>query len=302
MDKKSILVPVNFTPQCKIAIKYAHDFACQINGRVIYLHVTEEPGLIAKKFITKEIQDLIIKDAEERLTAEVKSVLTSDEKAYKVKVTSGKVHHKIIEKAEELKASFIIMGSSDVSDAKKNTIGSNTNNVITQSKIPVIRVRSNEYYIDNEVLLPLDLSKSINSKIAKSIEVIQLLKAPVTILAILASDWVSLKIKYGKRLREIKQLFHMKGITCQVELVVSNDPVPELVLSSAKKIKAGIIIVMTQQEKDITNFFIGSNALNIIRNSEYPVLSMIPTVQIDEYPDETILGDILNPISMLGLK
>jgi len=148
MVKIKILVPVNFTPQCKVAIKYAHEFAALMNGTVTYLHVTEEPGIIAKKFITREIQELIKKDAEERLTAEVKSVLTSGEPAYKVKVTSGKVHRKVIEKANELKASFIIMGASDVPDEKKNTIGSNTNNVIMQSPIPVIRVASVPAKID----------------------------------------------------------------------------------------------------------------------------------------------------------
>ena len=302
MNKIIILVPVNFTSQCKVAIKYAHDFACLINGTVTYLHVTEEPGLIAKKFITREIQDLIKKDAEERLSGEVKSVLTSKESSYKIEITSGKVHHKIIEKANELKASFIIMGASDVPDAKKNTIGSNTNYVIMESKVSVIRVTSSKYFPNNKVLLPLDLSKPINSKIAKSIEVLHFLNASVNVLAILKSDLVSLELKFGKRLREIKKLFSTERINCEIKLIVTNDSIPDVILSYAKEMKAGIIMVMTQQEKDITNFFIGSTAMKIIRNSEFPVLSMRPNVHINEYPDDSLLGDILDPISILRSK
>ena len=48
------------------------------------------------------------------------------------------------------------------------------------------------------------------------------------------------------------------------------------IIDYGKEVNAGCIMIMTQQETDITEMFIGSYAQAIINNSEIPVLSVVP--------------------------
>ena len=72
-------------------------------------------------------------------------------------------------------------------------------------------------------------------------------------------------------------------------------------IAYSKKMHAGMIVVMTQQETNITDFFIGSTARSIIQKSEFPILSIIPGVQLNEYPNDSVIGNVLNPISLLKI-
>ena len=49
------------------------------------------------------------------------------------------------------------------------------------------------------------------------------------------------------------------------------------IIEYSEKVDAGLILIMTQQETDITEMFIGSSAQAIINNSEIPVMSVVPT-------------------------
>ena len=55
-----------------------------------------------------------------------------------------------------------------------------------------------------------------------------------------------------------------------------NMPIQDYLLDFAKKSNADLLMIMTQQENDFTDLFIGSQAQAIINHSEVPVLSIIP--------------------------
>jgi nucleotide-binding universal stress UspA family protein len=53
------------------------------------------------------------------------------------------------------------------------------------------------------------------------------------------------------------------------------------VLKYADKVNADLIIIMTQQELEFTDFFIGTASAYIINNSEIPVCSIRPMERKD---------------------
>ena len=302
MIRRKILVPINFSPQSHDVLKFASKITRAINGMMTCLHILEEPGFITGKFISPEIHNRIRREAEMRLSSLVIENIDAAEKTpFEIIISSGKVHTIIDEKATDLHAAFIIMGRSDSADLKKNFIGTNTNRVISLTKIPVITVRSNKYFRDEQILLPLDLSKPIGSKIVKTIEVAHMLNAHVSVLTILEPDCISQEVTYRSRLEKIRQLFSNEGITCNVHLTGIKKSVTEEIIAYSKKMHAGMIVVMTQQETNITDFFIGSTARSIIQKSEFPILSIIPGVQLNEYPNDSVIGNVLNPISLLKI-
>ncbi len=273
-----------------------------MNGMITCMYVIEEPGYITGRFISREIHDRIRREAELRLSVLVNDNLDSADKTpFEIIITAGKVHQKIVEKATDLDAAFVVMGRSDPPDMSRKGIGTNANRVIIQTKVPVITVRSNQNTTAEQILLPLDLSKPVGSKLVKTIEVAHMLSAGVSVLSLLESDWINLEIKFRSKLEEIRQFINNEGINCNVHLATIKKNLPDEIISYAINTQAGMIVLMTQQETNFTDFFIGSTARNIFQKSDIPILSIIPDVLLDGYPDKTSLGDLFNPVSLLNI-
>jgi nucleotide-binding universal stress UspA family protein len=297
-----ILVPVNFGVQSDTALKYAIKMALAVNGKITCLHVNEEPDFITSQFLTKEISDRIRRLAEDTLSAKAHEILNEHNSVpYEVIVTKGNVHRKIREKAKDLNASFIIMAKSDSAGMEGNELGSNTLHVIAKAHIPVLTVNNTNHLGYNRILLPLDLSKPIEIKLLKALELAKIFSMEVSVFTIMRADWISFKPKYQKRLKEIKQLFNAEDISCSIQLKVSEDPISVEILQQARKLNAGMIMIMTQQENRISGFFIGSTVHQTIIESEFPVLSIIPNVSTNETSGTPVWREILNPISLFQI-
>lgn len=294
MYRPRILVSVSFGPQSDAALKYARKIARLTGDTLSCLYVIEEPGYITGKFISKEIRQKIRREAEQRLSARVNAIYTKEDKiTFEIIVTSGKVYRKILEKAADLHARLIIMGRSDSSDLHKNMIGSNTVQTVARATLPVLTIRSSRYLADEQILLPLDLTKPTGLKISKAIEIAHLLRAKVMLFTMITPEGVSLESTFRNRLKEIKQLFISTGIQCNAHLCVSGEKITGGIISFAGKIRAGLILVITQQETHHTEMFIGSTAREVIKRSEIPVLSIIPQIEPGESPDGAIPGHIM---------
>ncbi len=303
MPKSKILVPAGFGLQSDAALVYAKKIALQLNQMITCLYVIEKPGFVTSKFISKELETKIRREAEMQLSSRVNRIYPDREKiSFELIITAGKVHQKILEKSTELNANLIIMGRSDGSDLTRNYLGSNASQVISKATLPVVTVRNSRILSNAHVLLPLDLYNPVTIKIAKAIEVLQQQGSRVTICSILHPDRIILEPAYRTRLKEIKKLFVDYEIDCRVQLVISGNTLAAEILEVARKVQADEIMLMTQGEKDHTEMFIGSTAREVIKNSEIPVLSFTPGVQASPYPYRTLFGNINNPIRGLDIN
>ena len=69
---------------------------------------------------------------------------------------------------------------------------------------------------------------------------------------------------------------------------------------SVSKHEADLILMMTAQESDMHDLFIGSTTTAVIKRSNLPVMTIIPGADsIDKLPASD-LKTILDPIRMLG--
>jgi len=294
MNKPRILVCVSFGPQSDAALKYARKIAGVTHDTISCLYVIEQPGYITGKFISKEIQQKIRREAEQKLSTRVNAIYTrEDPTSFEIIVTTGKVYRKILEKAADLHARLIIMGRSDLSDLHKNVIGSNTAQTVARAMLPVITIRSSKYLANEQLLLPLDLTKPTGLKLSRAMEIARLLQAKVMLYTMITPDGTGQEPMFRNRLKEIKQSFTGMGIPCNAHLSVSRERVTDGIISFAGKISAGLILIMTQQETHTTEMFIGSTAREVIKRSEIPVVSMIPQIEPPEFPDGTTSGNIL---------
>jgi nucleotide-binding universal stress UspA family protein len=302
MNRKKILVPVNFSLQSDAALKMAIKLSGPMHGMITCLHIIEDPGYIIGGFISREVGDRIRREAEQRLSIVANRIIDDKKIPFEIIVTSGKVHRKIMEKAVDLNASVIIMGRSDSRDMNRNAIGSNAIKVITSASVPVITTTGTRFPEQMNILLPLDLSKPVSSKLAKAVEIARLLNAKVSVLAVLGTLQGSLEENCRQKLEEIRHFLEQEEITSVADLVISDNPVPREIISYASANETGIIMVMTQQERDITDFFIGSTAQEIMNKSDLPVLSIIPEDQGREPPQSSSIGNLIDPMSFYNIN
>jgi nucleotide-binding universal stress UspA family protein len=299
MNRKKILVPVNFGKQSEAALRLATFLSGTMNGMITCLHVIEDPGCITGGFISGEIGGKIRREAEQRLSIVANRIIDDRKIPFEIIVTSGKVHRKIMEKATDLNASVIVMGRSDSDSAERGAIGSNAIKVITRAHIPVVTISEGIFPVQKNILLPLDLSKPVGSKLAKAKDVARLFDSRVSVITVLGTRQKELEHKYRRQLEEINLFFQAEGIGSRGDIVITDNPVPGEILSWALRNGAGLIMVMTQQEREITDFFIGSTVQEIMNKSDLPLLSILPEVQNGELPGKSKLGSRIDPISLL---
>jgi nucleotide-binding universal stress UspA family protein len=87
-----------------------------------------------------------------------------------------------------------------------------------------------------------------------------------------------------RQLDQVKKFIEEQGVDCTAEIVrdtKGGQSLSESVIDYANKSKGDLIMIMTQQEEDFTDFFIGSSAQGIINESDIPVLSIIPAPKKD---------------------
>ena len=78
--------------------------------------------------------------------------------------------------------------------------------------MPVITVGSRKRINTGHMIVPLDLSKPLYSKILKAIEIARLLQTDVNVLTLIGSGWKTSEAQLRNRLDEIKKVFNDSGV------------------------------------------------------------------------------------------
>jgi len=196
----------------------------------------------------------------------------------------GKPSTEILKASEGHNASMIIMSTrtqfdEDYSD--EDMVGSTTTRVVRQSKVPVFTFNSNVNLKPiKRILLPLDLSNETKQKVTNAIEIAQRFDAEIQIVSAFWSveDKV-IKKELLAQLNRIRSFIAEDEIPCTAELIEIDGGKNDLsyaILNYAQQNKSDLIMIMTQQETKMVEFFMGSAAQSILRLAQIPVMSIIP--------------------------
>ncbi|MFI5151628.1 MAG: universal stress protein [Bacteroidia bacterium] len=277
---KKILIAVEFDEQSLVALRQGLNFCQKIGAEVTLLHVIEDSGILGK-YLNNTQYDTIRKDVEKQLEAllldigkEFKQVKT--EKL----VARGRVYEKILEVAEMLQAHFIIMGCNGKPKSKIRFIGSNALQVVRSSKCPVISIKGKHHRTGcKNIVLPLDLTKETREKVGKTIEFARLYGSAVRVVSVIFTKDEFIVNRLTRQLAQVKTYLEKSNIECTAEIIKGikgEESLAQCIVDYAEKVDGDLLLMMTQQEVDFTDYFIGSSAQEIILRAEMPVLSIIP--------------------------
>jgi len=283
-EKRIIVVPIDFSEQSKIALSQTYNLARAINAEITLLHVLDEALFksVLHLFSSKD-------DHEELLTVGAKSKLeelATEARAksglkFNTRVEKGKIYEVVTEVAEELEALFIVMGTAGESSIKKKFIGSNAVRVISDAHCPVITIKGQNHRMGcDTILLPLDLSKETKEKVVKCIEIAKFFKSTVKVMTVVNTSDEFLQNKLERQMDQVLDFIKDHDVICSGEFI-KNRNISESVLAYSVEINADLIMIMTQQELEWTEFFIGTESQQIINNSEIPICSIRPIKRKD---------------------
>ena len=288
MDKKqlknSTLVPIDFSVTSLIALDHAAAIANlsqdNVNRVVTLLHVIEGPSFDPVYDIAEiEVSDrdaLAIEGAANRLQSVIDKSKSSYNVNFRYIIVGGKASRKIAQVAEEIDAQSIVMGTHG-SSGMQALAGSNASRVIQLASCPVIVVRERplgQGY--KNIVLPLDLSNETKQKVNITAQIAKYFNATVHLVTLAETDEF-LANRISANIAQVEEYFKERGIaTTTTSLTESNGNFALQTLVWAQGKGADLIVIMSQQDKELSEYIFGSYAQQIVNRSTIPVLTVNP--------------------------
>lgn len=276
-----ILVPIDFSEQALIALDQSFNLARLTRADITLLYVLDEEhsnlfSIFGKEKKAKKEKNKFQKGIKEKLDKLAKETTAKSGVKINTRISIGKIYEEIVKVANELNAAFIIMGTNGQHGLRKKFIGSNALRVVKESHCPVITIAGKKHRSGCKVIvLPLDLTEETKEKTGKAIELANYFGSSIKVVSIINTKDQLIIDKLKTQLKQVEAFIKRRKLSVTSELVENNNIV-EGVLKYTKKVKADLILIMTQSEMDWTDMFIGSSAQEIINNSDVPVLSIHP--------------------------
>lgn len=285
-SKNVILVPIDFSPKSLLALDQAIFLASKSKSEIMLLYVIHSDnktfGFISGLF-TAEENDMIRQRVEKEIWAQLDTLIeTKNNSGIQIKamISKGKAYDKIVEVAESLNAQYIIIGSNSAEmNEKIGFLGSNTSRIIRSTVIPVITVSNRIASEVKTIILPLDLSKQTQQKVAKAIKFARIFNAKIKVVSALLTSDPTLVKQLTIQMNVVHKFISEHYDNCTADFVFGDkdkDTYAGLLMKFAKEKNGDIMIIMTQQETKLMKLFIGTTAMDIVFNSDIPVLSVTP--------------------------
>lgn len=287
-EQSVIIVPLDWSEQSLIALEQAANVAETLNATLHLVYVKDGPGIFSSA-ATKNYQEELEKEALAKLKDSGDQLAKERGLQISYEVRTGKIYEEITAAAEEKDAEFIIMGTSGGSGLKGRFIGSNALRVVKQSSVPVITIKGKHHTKGCKIIvLPLDLTKETREKVGKAIEFALSFHSKIVIVSVLETKDDFQLNHLRRQMVQVHRYVEDHGVQVTSDMIEKKGSVAETIMDFTNKVKGDLLMIMTQQENDFTDLFIGSQAQEIIHKSEVPVLSIIPK------PSESGISSIFN--------
>ncbi|MBN2348169.1 MAG: universal stress protein [Bacteroidales bacterium] len=296
-ESKSILVPIDFKEPSLQAFRYAYNLAIERNMNVLLLHVIETSGILSDYFSSSNKLVQITDKAKEKLSEIINSV--QDKKVpITSRVESGKPYEKILKVAEETNTRMIILGENHQGVDANQELGSTVYHVTLKSPVPVLTLKGNIEKMNHTIVVPLDLTGQMRRQLFSALVYGLNYGAKIHLVSALIGGIKMRDSRIFKKLKLAKKTLIENGIECTIQLFPrTQEPPFRKVISYAKEIDAGLILVMTHKEGYTYDNYIGAFAHHIINQSQVPVLSL--TSAATDVDSSNYLASFVDPVGML---
>lgn len=246
---KTILVPTDYSKNAHSAAKYALEIAHRTGAKVIFFNTYYVPTYVEKVPIDPVAEEDLRKDAEQILK-DFSEEHSDSKKDLNIEciVRTGNAVEKIVSVSKEVGADIIVMGTKGSTGVSEFVFGSNTEDVILKTKLPVLAIPENSTYNGiNNIVFGTAYHFSDFKAIKELAEIAKLFDANITIIHISDGEYKigteydifdSFKDKVKQQIAYSKMTFHLiehKNIYDGLQEFIHSNKTDLLSMTSRKK-------------------------------------------------------------------
>jgi nucleotide-binding universal stress UspA family protein len=265
MLKKIILVPTDFSEVCANAINQAAGAAKHLQYKLVLLHVIDKN---TKSFLKNEGQ------AFDYIHKQLKTISDDVQSEFGIEVEGiakeGDIFTTISKVATDIDASLMYLGTHGKVGMQKLT-GSYALKVVTSSPVPVIVVQKRQFdgpY--NEITFPITSDSGIWEKTEWATHIAKQFNATIKIFQQSGEN-------IDKAVAGITSHFHKNDVKYTIDVARKSSGFSSQVIDFATTKNTDMILIMTNPEKGVSTFILGSYDEEMIFNtSQIPVMCVNP--------------------------
>lgn len=273
---KPIIVGTDFSQGSYVALELAIDMANCFQSDIILIWARRE-----KLLFSNEQLDIMSNLAEERLK-ELCEKYQPEMKYGKLRwqITNGKVAPALSTTATRELAQMIVIGTNGASGFEKYWMGSQAVRIVQDSPCPVVTVRQGYNFHKNmeRIVVPIRVNTNSRQKVPPAATMARIFGAEIHVLGLL--DMKEEEAALRTYVAQSIDFLNREGVKHHFE-IRSYSNYCDTVLDYADEIKADMLVINTEQDKFLSQIFLGTNAQQIVHRSQIPVLCIHPTDYIN---------------------
>ncbi len=261
----NVIVGFDFSTGSANAVDLAIDIANRWHSDIRLVYVKE-----------KDEDETPIRAEIERRNAGVAHLLKGIKLEYVIR--EGKVHEELCKQAEEDDALMIVVGTNGMSGYEKNWIGKNTYRTITEAKVPVLSVREGFNFNKalERIVVPIDSTSETRQKVPFAARMAKTFGSTIHVLGLYTSDSKDIQYLVNGYVDQVRKYLEKYDVAHKVDIIDAHKNLTVSTLEYADQIQADLIVIMTEQEKNLSSWLIGNYAQQMLHLSTHPILSLQP--------------------------
>ncbi|MGZ3884197.1 MAG: universal stress protein [Bacteroidia bacterium] len=265
----NILTPTDFSKTGLLAVEHAVYMARLYGAGLHLLHSIESAGTTASdeesaKQAEKQLQDLAGKLQKEHAI----SVSTICRR--------GKPADEVIQAIGEHAIDIVVMGTHGTSGFNELLLGSNAQKIAAACTCPVITIQQQfEKPGFDRIVLPIDDSFYSRQKVDYTLLLAKKYSSKIYLLGLINTDSVIDQEKFIIKLSAVKEAISKAEVPYEYERMEGGN-LAEAAMDYSQKVKAGLVVVLSDHESDMGGPLSGAFARQIVNHSHVPVLSIPP--------------------------
>ena len=268
---KSIIVGTDFSKGSLVALEIAVDIANKLQTGIRLIWVKKEKKLLSNEQL--DATEILAKEKLQTLADTYRPMLKNGE--IKWLVRSGKVASNIAELARQENSPMIVIGTNGASGFEKYWMGSTAVRIVQEAPCPTLTIREgyNFHKKLEHIVVPIRVNANSRQKVIPAAQMAKIFDSEIHILGLIesAQDADSLRVY----MKQVEDFYASQGIR-YTRCGRRYENYSETVLGYAYEVNADLVVINTEQDRLIARLFLGTNAQQIVHNSQIPVLCIHP--------------------------
>jgi nucleotide-binding universal stress UspA family protein len=292
MTFRSILCPVDFSPQSRAALQDAAALARRFGSRLTVLFVTDPLLEAAANAVYRQARRRVDRTNVE-LARFVKRATRGDPGDDRVALvtSTGNPPEEILRQATRLKADLVVMGSDGLSGIQKMFFGSTTERVLQKATVPVLAIPSSrpsrlrgDFADVTRVIAPIDLAGEWQPDAVRAADTAGEFGAALLLVHVLAPvqtpPWLHTSSREHERRRVRKTKRALERVRTRLFSDLQSMSTVVLVGNPAQEIarlansRGALVVMSLRGTAGVWGMKRGSVAYHVLAHSSTPVLAL----------------------------